>query len=666
MSSVAWSLEEFDVLRSFKLRMPKLDSDGNSSPFDARIAISESQGANNVNVEELHADVRERIRETIELVRDGKRRSQILLISGAPGAGKTHTLNHFRSPDLQAELGHVFIGGSNHWRIDEFSAQLLDWVIQGLTNPSPTQDHLLLERIRTIGFRAIEHLLMDPLAWRSRLRRPAWLTRKLGWIGRRLRWFRIPSRDALARQVEKRDPRVFRRFDEIEFGNYVCDRFLAEPSNPVHRYVLQVLLCYLFPDPHDRGLHVRERVLHWFRGRGDNGYFARRLGVNELADQAYKQADAVRLLAHLFSATVSSKLTTEKHPCEPRVLLLTFDQVEGRNELFSRPEEWLDFFAHLSELYNTLPNIVVLFTMTIALRDSLHAKMERQFRDRIVMDSRMVLRLPSERELQTLYRHRLEAWMLGDDELAGRYRALANPLLPFQQDEFRSLVNNRTVRDVLEDLDRAFRKRLREEVIAGARYDYLFIRNELLADCDRETEWDYTSETLDTLGELLENIGEMLCEPYGIRIKDRQRTKINNVPVMSLLFEKKAGSLSVMINLARVGRTYNEPCQQLIQNCLYDKVKDRNLLFIVRPEKMNWSPPPAYSSQCQSYQATAAHELILRTVRELAGRSESYAADPELQNEFVATLSDEIRKTYVAALFQFAKERLDLRDERAI
>jgi hypothetical protein len=80
----------------------------------------------------------------------------------------------------------------------------------------------------------------------------------------------------------------------------------------------------------------------------------------------------------------------------------------------------------LSELYNTLPNVVVLFTMTLSLRTQLHSLMERQFRDRIRMDERFLLRQPDEGQVLSLYRARVEDWLRSDPPLLECY------LQPFQ------------------------------------------------------------------------------------------------------------------------------------------------------------------------------------------------------------------------------------------
>ncbi|MCE9531201.1 MAG: ATP-binding protein [Planctomycetes bacterium] len=664
MSNVAWSLEELDVLRSFKERMPKPDSAGNTSPFDARVATVAGDPALDGDVSDLHQEVRLRIRQTIEVVlRDGSRKSQVLLLAGDPGTGKTHTLNKFRPQELQDEIGYIFVGGSNHWRIGEFEAQLLDWVVQALTAPSPTEDHPLLERIRAIGFRAVDHLMMDPVAWRPLLRKKSWVIRKLGWLGRRLSWFNAPTRDYLVGLADKRDPRVFTHFDEIGFGDYVCSRFLAEPSNPLHRYALRVLLAYVFPDTHDRGVSTRERVINWFRNHDDNKYFTKRLGINDQPDTSYERMEAIKLLAHLFSPAVSSKLSTEKYHCRPRVLFLTFDQSEGRNELFADDKDWMDFFAHLSELYNSLPNVVVLFTMTLALRNKLHAKMERQFRDRIIMDDKMVLPFPTESEILRLYRTRIEKWITSDAELSKQYAALENVHVPFSSDEIKQTAGNRSVRDALEFLNTAFRRKLRDEVIIGARLDYLYIRNELKTDESKGSEWEYTAATLDTVERLLDEVGATLYEFHGIRIKDRNRNKLNNVPIVSFQFEKIGGSPSVMVHLARVGSIYKDPCDQLVKQCLYDRNKERTHLLIVRPQVINWNPPAAYAKQVHKELSLVEMESTFRALLELTQKAPIYSEKPDQQRDYIDTLNGEVQKTFLGKLLRLARERLDARSD---
>ncbi len=284
-------------------------------------------------------------------------------------------LRYFARPEIVKENQYVFVSISNSWTINEFFPCVLDWMIMALTRPAPTEDHLLQEHVRAIGFRALNQLLTNKRA----LHRCCAKRRHFRWLlGNRL-----AKHETIQRLTQTRDPKVFNYLDFNTFAEEVAVRFLAESSNPVHRYALCVLLSYLFPDRNLTGLSVRERVIHWFRRRPDDGYWLRRLGVDENLDRRYEIADAIKLLLHLFSPEISTQLSTDGDRYEPRLFLLVFDQAEGRNELFDTIEDWNRFFAYLSEFYNSLPNLLIIFTMTLHLRQELHNRMERQFRDRI-------------------------------------------------------------------------------------------------------------------------------------------------------------------------------------------------------------------------------------------------------------------------------------------
>src|SRR5690348_15361872 len=122
-------LPRLEVLQAFKRRMPRLDAAENVSPFDDRITTAHGSVAG-YDLAEIHADVRRRVQHTVEDVRDGKKSSQVILLAGDPGTGKTHLLRAFRSAELADEVGYVYVGGSNHWTIREFQPRLLDWMIE--------------------------------------------------------------------------------------------------------------------------------------------------------------------------------------------------------------------------------------------------------------------------------------------------------------------------------------------------------------------------------------------------------------------------------------------------------------------------------------------------------------------------------------------------------
>ena len=170
-------------------------------------------------------------------------------------------------------------------------------------------------------------------------------------------------------------------------------QFLAEKANPTHRYALRVLLLYLFPEREETGIGTRERVAQWFRGKEDAGILrpAARHGRSP-GPSTSRSSTRSSCWSTCSPRPCPAKLATaDSRPCPPKVFLLVFDQAEGRNELFDGDADWRDFFAQLSELYNSLPNVVVLFTMTLGLRHKLHAMMERQFQDRIRMDEEVLV-----------------------------------------------------------------------------------------------------------------------------------------------------------------------------------------------------------------------------------------------------------------------------------
>ncbi len=646
--------KHYELLRDFKGKMPQSEAVGNVSPFDNRVCTATSDPVE-VDIPEMNAAARDYIREVIRKVRDEETPSQVVLIAGAAGTGKTHLLRTFHTPESIAEHGQIFVGGSNHWRINEFTDQLLDWVISALIEPTPSEDHPLRDRIRAIGFRAVELLLENPISWKS------YLARRSG--NRFVRFFRphrIRSHERLKKMTAERDPRVFAEFDFAKFTAYVCDRFLAERSNLFHRYALRVLLLYLYPEPHETGIGPEERVLHWFRGRGDRDYFTRRLGAAERPDRDYSRMDAVKLFAHLFSPAVSRQLASSAFPCSPRVLLLTFDQAEGRNELFDSDNDWRDFFAHLSELYNTLPNIVVLFTMTLGLRIRLHSLMERQFRDRIRMDQVTALIFPEDEQLLKMYQSRVRAWLRNTPELLQLYDELGDPNVPFTREEMSAmLVRKQAIRLTLEQFDLAFRKKL-DVVIVEPHLDYLYKRNEIQPAPLSTTDWNSTTEHIDHLRSFFEVCGTAIFAPLGIELRECSVLQPNNLPVLRLQLAKVSHALPVTIYLARLGYRYNDEIQNLINDYLYKREKDKHFLWVVRQQ--------AFQAGMQAidarYEAQVIPDLLpveleakIQALESVGRTRMDYdEASREKLDELIRT---EIASTYLMRLAVFAREKCD-------
>jgi hypothetical protein len=630
--------------------MPRSDVSENISPFDDRVTTAHGIVAG-YDLPDIHGDIRQRIEQTIQAVQQQQRHSQVILLAGDAGTGKTHLLRTFQSHESSAQLGTIYVGGSNHWAVGEFQARLLDWMIEALAAPSPNQDHLLLERVRAIGFRAVDQLLANPVAWRHCLAR----SRRGWWRSLVARLWR-PSHESLEQLASARDPSIFKLLDFARFSAYVCDRFLADKSNLTHRYALRVLLTYLFPRPGESGVGNAERALHWFRGRGDSEYFTRRLGANERLDRQFSLFEAVKLLIHLFSPAVSCELSTDKHPIRPKVFLLVFDQAEGRNELFNSPDDWKDFFAHLSELYNTLPNVVVLFTMTLKLRGQLHSEMERQFKDRIRMDEGFVLHHPNETQLCELYQSRVRYWLRDEPLLRDSYNQLVNPYEPFNIPQLLEIVGSQTIRDTLESLNQAFHKAMCDLTVEPA-FDFHFCLNELRRTEPDTTDFDYTSEHLETIRQLLSTAGSWLAESYGVRLHATGNVEAGSPSVLWLRFTHPENEKNwAVAYLARLTFRFKEqlaPARKQIAR----KTRSRNFLYLLRAREFDPETPERQQDQIFSELTPSDLEFRLRALLHLVGRRQAYERDGQwgVAQEFVRGV---VAKTYLDRLFREARRRL--------
>jgi hypothetical protein len=273
-------LTRLEILRAFKKHFGG-DGQANRSPFADDRVVRYGTEILPLDVPEIHQLVRKAIEENVKRVQRGEP-SRVVILAGEPGMGKSHLINYFRSPDRAEELGYVLVCNSNHWKVQEFDRCLLDWILEALlqpTKPNPDPDallatslnnqpHLLLNKIEDLAFQALSQILARPALVRK------FLVRKASTLLGRL-WAKLTGREfgAFQRAVQARDLRIFKQLDFTRFAEYVCDRFLENPRNPFHRYVLQMLLRYLFPAE-------REKVIHWLRRVPVSDYSLKTLGVD--------------------------------------------------------------------------------------------------------------------------------------------------------------------------------------------------------------------------------------------------------------------------------------------------------------------------------------------------------------------------------------------------
>jgi hypothetical protein len=393
----------------------------------------------------------------------------------------------------------------------------------------------------------------------------------------------------------------------------------------------------------------------------DGDYFHRRLGAAEKLDRQFTIFEAVKLLIHLFSQAVARELSTADRPCPPKVFLLVFDQAEGRNELFDNKNDWNAFFAHLSELYNSLPNVVILFTTTLQLRNQLHSQMERQFKDRILMDKRFTLRLPEPAQVLDLYTKRIECWLRGDPELLACYRMLDNPYEPFTALRLEEIAGRESIRVTLQKFDKAFHEEMCNLVI-GPSFDFLFKMNELVQDEEAIGDFPYVADHLNTVKTFLARAAPWLPETYRISL---EKTEMEDVPENGgsvLVIELRAvenpavwiRAYLVVVSFMRIQDQITAATELLKSR---RAAMQRYTLWIVRAKKIHeWQP---------DYPDRTFHQVVLpgieskvRALTHVLDKQTGYEKDG-VWAEAQQFVRHEFGLTYLAELLMDARKRLD-------
>src|SRR6478735_1572069 len=99
-------LLRFSLLREFKLRMLRPGGE-NLSPFADRVVTAHSDVCRS-DLCGLHGEVRDHITQQVAAVH-AHQRSQVVLLSGEAGAGKSHILRWFARPAVAEEHGYLFV-----------------------------------------------------------------------------------------------------------------------------------------------------------------------------------------------------------------------------------------------------------------------------------------------------------------------------------------------------------------------------------------------------------------------------------------------------------------------------------------------------------------------------------------------------------------------------
>lgn len=656
------------VLKELKELLNR-DEERNVTPFTDDRIVRYHTRIEEHDVPEIHREARQCIRDQVAGLHRG-RPSQVVILAGDPGVGKSHLINYFRLPQVAEELGYVLVCNSNHWKVKEFEECLLDWLVEALARPRRDGRNYLLDRVEEIAFQALQSILATP-GHIERFR----LGRREGIIARLWGRFFTSYHARIQALVAARDASVFRLINLRRFGAYVCDRFLVEPGNPFHRYVVQVLVRYLFEEE-------RDVVTQWLRGKRVEKDFTKKIegseraarraqeqewqeerqlyghvGAEEHIDRQYKAFDAIKILISLFSSEVARGLAGTQATDQTRgtVFFLAFDQTEGRDELFDEEEDWKQFFAQLSELYNALPNVFILFTMTLGLRNKLHPKMERQFRDRIRDDYRFVLREIPDDEVLSVYRQRVRAWLGKHPGLLTEFQALANPYLPFDQGKVLEVVQrDRRLRVILEVFDKKFRDYFEQMPIAVMLDFSVSLKEARQAQAAGKSEFHITKDHLTTVYRVLKGMSEQLAEQQGIRFDGMEwRLTEGKLHVLQLQFSDPESSKRwVRLFLVRLPFMFKAKLQECLALLAY-RQKNRYQLWLTRANDIVLTTDKPVFFEL----STSETESVLTTALRIWEQKGQYPTEEE--KRFAETyLLDQVNATYLGRMFLSAKQLL--------
>ena len=549
MPKINWTQNQLALLGHFKERLVHDKIYANLSPFDERFARAHiakaNEGAvqgtrqfNTCDVPEIHEEIRQNIQRVVEQIHE-QQHSRIIMLVGQPGVGKSHLVNHFRTPNIAAEQDFIFVGHHNAWKCEEFPQVLLDGILDALMPLGPTEEGLLFQKIKTIGFAALNDLLKRQSV--QGIRRG----------GRRRFWSRMWDKITrgeharFTRALQQNDISIFRHVDFNRFAEFICDSYLKIPGSPFHCYLMRVLLRSLF------SAEDRKAVYYWLRrnyAEFDDSFFAR-LGIphhKEVIEGHYKLFDVVRLLISLFTRDTTRSLSdgTTNLPDRDKVFFLTFDQVEGRDELFDAPSDWYNFFAYICELFNSLPNVLILFTMTTGLRDKIYPQLEKQFQQRIGDDERWYLdRKLSTQQICRLFEQRMHSWLRDSPQQLLAYAELESAVFPFDETQVVQFAHRLNLRELLGKFDVEFR-RLLNKIAVGPLLDMEFAFQEVLRqkEIDGTKEASFVKQHLRTIIDIITLLHEPLGKASGVHFDGYKEGKTAaGLEVLTLEFSANAG-----------------------------------------------------------------------------------------------------------------------------
>lgn len=636
-----------EILSDLKQRFTRR-GDVNESPFEHNRIIGYQTDVDPLDVPEIHETARNKILTLLKGVR-AENHSEIVLLAGDPGAGKTHLINALRSPARQQELEYVLLCGSQHWHIDQFEQYLLDLLIAALIYPAPDQPNLLNEKIEDIAFLALQQILRQP-GDINRFKKK----KRAGGLFSRL--FQSNVHQRFEDAIKSRDKGIFEQLDFKLFSDYVCLNYLSEPNHPFDRSVMKVLLRLLYSGDHDR-------AIAWLRGKRIESGFRKVFDYEETVERPDQFIKVIQILISLFYPSVSEKLSSEERTSKSRTFLFVFDQMEARAVLFDTQEEWRKFFGQLCEFYNALPNIFLLFTMTRALFDQHSDNLEGQFRQRFRTDPELYLEPLSNNEVKRLYVKRLQYW-LGEEASAvmEKYKRLENPVFPLKEETLVPLNLQRNSRLLLQEFDRRFREEMGKATVRVG-LDFHAQVNELRRQAQDEGSKFIRNHT-HTIQSLLRTMQVMFPDRLQISVSAMNEVFTEkHETALEVEFRDPTNPKSwLRINYLQLPyRNFEDRIEDAV-SLLARKSISRNLLWLARYPSLDSNYKDKRSSQLFTQSLTIEEECRLQAIQHVWDKHQEYPTTEWEQGE-LEIWSELYNETDFGKMLQLAENTLlDLRD----
>jgi len=165
--------------------------------------------------------------------------------------------------------------------------------------------------------------------------------------------------------------------------------------------------------------------------------------------------------------------------------------------------------------------------------------------------------------------------------------------LPFNAEALLEFSRGLTLREIIDTTDERFREYLDQKVVVDdPRFEYLVSFNELRDRLLVEDPFDATTDHLATVIKLMNRAGEMFAAAFNITytgLEEIQTEDAGGLPAIQLMFRHPQNERHwIRVYLVRLPARPGKKVDGCV-NLLYDKLIERNYLWLVRPERIEAS-----------------------------------------------------------------------------